>query len=382
MFSSFSHYILGVCISLFLALLLFTKKGKSTADIILGIWLLVIGAHIWMYSGFINNQINNYPSLLGISLIMPFLHGPLLLYYIVALTKPHAFNKKLLLIHLALPLLVLLLYFPFFILDSSEKVKVFQNQGRGYEKILFIVRILLTLSGIGYLFLNFKLLDDHKKRVLTQFSNQENINLFWIRILIYMMAAIWLCIIVIGRDEWIFTLSSIYVVVLGYFGINQVGIFTNNTFVIENISSRETEFIADIVPIEEKKKYAKSGLSEDAAISLHDNLKSLMLEKKLFKEAELTLVDLSNNLNVHPNYLSQVINEREGVSFYDYINSLRVEEFKRLAVMPENQKYTIISLAYECGFNSKSAFNRIFKKHTNLSPTEYRKVNGTLNADD
>lgn len=85
---------------------------------------------------------------------------------------------------------------------------------------------------------------------------------------------------------------------------------------------------------------------------------------------------MSNILNTHPNYLSQVINEKEGVSFYDYINGLRVDEFKRLVTMPENQKYTIISLACECGFNSKSAFNRIFKKYTNLSPSAYLQTQG------
>jgi AraC-like DNA-binding protein len=380
MFSSFSHYILGVCVALFLAVLLFTKKGKSTADIILGIWLVVIGFHIWMYSSFVNNEINKYPNLLGISLIMPFLHGPLLFYYIVALTKPHDFNKKMILTHAVLPMVVLLLFIPFYILSNDEKIEVFQNQGRGYENTMQIVNILLIISGICYLFLNFKLLNDHKKSIVTQFSNQERINLNWLRILIYMMAVIWGIIIIVGRDAWIFTLSSIYVVVLGYFGIKQVGIFTNKYFDQESVEN--PDIIEDIEPKEEKKKYAKSGLTEDAAISLHENLKSLMLEKKLFKEGELTLVELSNKLNVHPNYLSQVINEKEGVSFYDYINGLRVEEFKRLVTMPENQKYTIISLAYECGFNSKSAFNRIFKKYTNLSPTAYLQAHDLKNIEE
>ncbi|MBP6540455.1 MAG: helix-turn-helix transcriptional regulator [Saprospiraceae bacterium] len=378
--NSFNHYILGVFVSLFLAILLFTKKGKNMADIILGIWLLVIGVHIWMYSGFLNNEVKNYPNLLGISLIMPFLHGPLLFYYILALTKPHAFNKKLILTHVVLPMVVFLLYIPFFTLNNAEKIEVFQNQGRGYENTMQIVNILLIVSGICYLFLNFKLLNDHKKSILTQFSNQELINLNWLRVLIYMMAVIWVIIIIVGRDAWIFTLSSVYVVVLGYFGIKQVGIFTNKSFDPE--SEKNPDIIEDTEPMEEKKKYAKSGLTEDAAILLHENLKSMMLEKKHFKEAELTLVELSNILNTHPNYLSQVINEKEGVSFYDYINGLRVEEFKNQAVMPENQKYTIISLAYECGFNSKSAFNRIFKKHTNLSPTAYMQTQGVKNIED
>ncbi len=385
MITSFNHYTLGVCTSLFLAFLLFTKKGKSTADIILGIWLLIIGCHIWLFSGFVTKSIYSYPNLLGLVLIMPFLHGPLLFYYIVALTKPHALNKKIILLHLAIPLIVILLYSPFLLIEGNEKVKVFENQGQGYEISMSLVNILLTLSGIAYLVLNFKLLNDHKKRVLTEFSYQESINLNWLRILIYMMTAIWICIIVIGSDEWIFTLSSIYVVVLGYFGIKQVGIFANNIAVeneVEIILNTESNFVGVAEPREEKKKYAKSGLTEESAIDLHEKLKSIMHEKKLFKKAELTLVELALKLYVHPNYLSQVINDKECVNFYDYINGLRVEEFKQMVAFPENQKYTIISLAYECGFNSKSSFNRIFKKHTNLSPTEFVKVQGLKNIED
>jgi AraC-like DNA-binding protein len=91
----------------------------------------------------------------------------------------------------------------------------------------------------------------------------------------------------------------------------------------------------------------------------------------LFTNSELNLSELATRLNIYPNYLSQTINEREGVNFYDYVNNLRIEEFKRLILIPENQKYTFLALAFDCGFNSKSAFNRFFKKSTGLSPSEY-----------
>lgn len=96
-----------------------------------------------------------------------------------------------------------------------------------------------------------------------------------------------------------------------------------------------------------------------------------MEQEKMFTIPELTLTDLAIKLNIHPNYLSQVINDLEGLNFFNYINTLRVEEFKKLVSKPESKKYTFLSLAYECGFNSKTTFNRFFKKVTGLSPSEY-----------
>jgi AraC-like DNA-binding protein len=76
-------------------------------------------------------------------------------------------------------------------------------------------------------------------------------------------------------------------------------------------------------------------------------------------------------LNTQPNYLSQILNELEGKNFYDYINTLRTEEFKRLIAIPDNRKYTLLALAQQCGFNSKSSFNRYFRKVTGQSPSEF-----------
>ncbi len=78
-------------------------------------------------------------------------------------------------------------------------------------------------------------------------------------------------------------------------------------------------------------------------------------------------------LGTHPNYLSQIINEKEGKSFYDFVNSFRVEEFKRLVKDSKNKQFTLLALAYDCGFNSKSSFNRYFKKNTGKTPSEFVK---------
>jgi AraC-like DNA-binding protein len=82
---------------------------------------------------------------------------------------------------------------------------------------------------------------------------------------------------------------------------------------------------------------------------------------------------VAEELEIHPNTLSQVINTVEQKNFFDYVNTLRIEEFKERIANPDNQKYTLLSLAFECGFNSKTSFNRNFKNLTGKSPSEYLK---------
>ena len=99
-----------------------------------------------------------------------------------------------------------------------------------------------------------------------------------------------------------------------------------------------------------------------------------MEKEALYKKNDLTLQDLANRLDTHPNYLSQVINEMEHKNFYNYINSLRVKEFIRSASRGETKSYTLLALAFDSGFNSKSTFNKYFKESTGKSPSEYFSV--------
>ena len=81
-------YIVGTFTAFFLALTILTKKGRTTADFILGIWMMIVGIHVFSYYGFIDQFIYDYPIFLGINFPLPFLHGPLLYLYTLALTRP------------------------------------------------------------------------------------------------------------------------------------------------------------------------------------------------------------------------------------------------------------------------------------------------------
>ena len=101
-------------------------------------------------------------------------------------------------------------------------------------------------------------------------------------------------------------------------------------------------------------------------------LNFLMLEGKIFRDSSLSLESISKDLNISSNYLSQLINKISGKNFSDYVNTLRIEDAKIKLKDPKFNHYTILSIGLEAGFNSKSTFYSAFKKHTGLSPKEYR----------
>ena len=96
-----------------------------------------------------------------------------------------------------------------------------------------------------------------------------------------------------------------------------------------------------------------------------------------YLDGELTLQKLAKALAVSPHHLSQTINEQLNQNFIDFINAYRIEEAKRMLVDPAKKHYSILAVSEEVGFNSKSAFNTAFKKHANMTPSEFRKIADT-----
>jgi AraC-like DNA-binding protein len=373
-------YLSGVGLALFLNLLLLGKRNKTTADLILGFWLFIIALHLLLFTF---SRENLYPVLLGIDLPLPLLHGPLLYLYTRALTGK-SIGWKQTLIHLALPLACYVYLIPFIMSPVKEKTFVYANQGVGYETFMAIRAVSIPLSGILYVALSLIRLQIHRRTILQQFSSIEKVNLIWLQYLIFWLGGIWF-LVIFGNDYLVFSASVIFVFFIGYFGIRQGVIHHIEPISPEPVTTHQTQphqetsdqiddthrEVGNLEITSSKAKYLKSGLTADTSQSLHQNLTDLMDRERLFRNSELTLVELAERLSVSPNHLSQVINEHEGKNFYEYVNSLRVSEFVKVAATPESRRLTLFALAQECGFNSKSSFNRHFKKITGKSPSEF-----------
>ena len=106
-------------------------------------------------------------------------------------------------------------------------------------------------------------------------------------------------------------------------------------------------------------------------LKLAKKLFDIMESEKAFKDPNLSVASLSEMMNTKSHILSKILNDEFHMNFRDFINNYRIKEFVHIANIPEYKNYTLLALAYEVGFNSKSTFNLAFKKITGLTPGQY-----------
>jgi AraC-like DNA-binding protein len=164
-----------------------------------------------------------------------------------------------------------------------------------------------------------------------------------------------------------------YLYIITYKGITQStlwrqsgvskGIIENEMKVCETAINHSTHNIF---------RQQRSGLSPNKITEITNLILNAIETDRLFQETEFTLQDLSDKIQIPAYQVSQAINDGMKKNFYDLINSYRVEEAKRLLLDPKSRNYTILSVGFEAGFNSKTTFNTVFKKFTGQTPTEFR----------
>jgi len=389
--------IIGAFQAVFFAVLVLSKKGKSVSDKILAVWLSVFAAHLaFVYYSFQSGHVfyidyGYFPS--GAIVI----YYTLMYLYTTSLMSEENIFKVKWLLHLIPTAIVYISVIPFALLTYKEKADLVSHMTTDYYLNLVFGIIILFVT--IYLIATLRLLKRHQVSIRKMFSYEENINLNWLRILAFLLILLWIIIsgltaylyylgvtspLISPEDHMILDMQGssafvIFVFFLGFFGIKQQVIYStpkanNNYKVINEYNKsrlRESSSKQEVIL-----KYGKSGLNEDLASQIYTNLNGLIEETAVYKNEELTLVELAKQLKVHPNHLSQVINEMEGKNFYTYINALRIKEFIKIAALPVNKKYTMISLAYDCGFSTKSTFNKHFKLQTGKTPTEFFRKEG------
>jgi AraC-like DNA-binding protein len=178
--------------------------------------------------------------------------------------------------------------------------------------------------------------------------------------------------------ETIWIVFSFITFFLGYFAIHEPDVFrvpdavfgSEPTIALANIplpiGTAETKPAQLEAPAEETEDLPIENLEEEVR-----KLSAYMETKKPYTNPKLTLVELAKGLNLPPYQLSKIINNGFDKNFFDFVNSYRIEEFKKRVEDPQFKNHTLLSIAFDVGFNSKTAFNRSFKKITNQTPSTF-----------
>lgn len=362
-----------------LVLLLGRKKKEQHHKVLLGIFIAILFVFLFYYAYLHKIKVLFYLTFIISDSVDVFI-GSLFLVYVKGVIDNRKNSLRDNLVHFVFPIIyVLFISIPVLIRLINKEVKL--NYLDYLEPLLLFTILYSFVYGI---YTYFKLIR-FQRLVKHNYSSLENRNLDWIKYLVAGALAIFsidvstsIFDLIVGDTGWgtgFFTVIPIVFLVayLGYFGISQSTIliptFLSEASTIKNLTTSDSTETSQV-----KYSYNESEMSQ-----LRNKLVSLMQEQKPHLDNDLTLASLASVLDVPDKKLSTLLNQNMQTSFYDYINGLRVEEVKSKMSMPESEKYTLLAIAYDCGFKSKSSFNRIFKKITNLSPSEYRK--GFISSD-
>ena len=373
--------LISASLALFFTGLIFLKKNINYSDYLLGFWFVFTAFHMGMLYFQMYNAKNNYPfpGIIGTDISFVAVHPIWIFIYILSYVQPPSKNFRLLWHLLPILILNLVLLNTFYMKSSAEKIRSYEISlaGEGYiDKGLELTVLLVISFSLAYLIASYWLLRKHLKNVKNHYSTLEGVDLKWLRVLLYCIAIAFImnAILDLSRNyfDFINSLASIYfgyiiiLVAITYMGIH--GIKQTKIFVSYSSTEKEDNWEKDRL----------KGTKNQDEIELENSLDADFKKLVQFVESEKPYCDFDLNLDklaemsgFKARYLSQIINQSTGKNFFDFINSFRIKEFKKRIMQPENINYTLISVAYDCGFNSKATFNRVFKNQTGYTPSQF-----------
>ncbi len=263
----------------------------------------------------------------------------------------------------------------------------FYNDGKDKDfAIWYQIAGLLSLT--YYLIKSLKTYNEYKTLTYNSISFAESVMFKWaqrfliafliliaIRILFFILNPEW---DEFGKKFWYYLCFSVlfyYISISGY--ANYIfSITAFNGLKANSDSSLKSELIEDIktynqLPNSDSDKPSEEKVEIPDLDNWKEKIEKLMLVDKLYENPKLVISDLSDKLGAHSKRVSQVINHGFTLNFNDFVNLYRIKALMQKLEEREHDIQTLLSLALECGFNSKSTFNRAFKRYTSLTPKEY-----------
>jgi AraC-like DNA-binding protein len=203
---------------------------------------------------------------------------------------------------------------------------------------------------------------NYRNKIVEQFSNLDKINLKWLNFVvnIFIISVLASTFSNVLRHSQLISMDQ-GAIIFGLIGL----LFFISSVLLKGLHQNEIFLGADQNPATE------SGTPEERE-SLLQKLNNHITRHKPYLDPDLTLKDLAEQVQISSRQLSTLINAELGKSFFDLINSYRIEEAKKILRDSKDSKLTVLEVMYEVGFNSKSSFNTAFKKYTGSTPTAYK----------
>ena len=322
---------------------------------------------------------------------MGYLLGPLLLHYLKSLALPRRYVIRPLLWQL-IPFGVHWIFIAVPVALSMFDKTLFHEFGTWYARqAADYFNLAENMFLLVYLFVSIRFIDRLKILYGKSYSNTDDKDLAWCRQLIIGLVIIILVDIVLSIYELIyppiewnvgmivaFSFVALYIY-LAYKGMWQTQILLPEFLLEENGLSAPAVAKNDEVPTDTEEMPvepaavpgALNNLSEEEIEKLKTRLYEVLETEKPYLDDSLALGDLAGLIPMTDKKLSELLNKHVRISFYDLINNYRVETVKQKLHGPGAQQFTLLAIAFESGFKSKTSFNRVFKQKTGVSPSHY-----------
>jgi AraC-like DNA-binding protein len=354
-------------------LLLLIHRGKRVSNLLLALFLLGIGLEafdtlIYWSQAVKETWFGDSVTWFVVLKFSGFVQGPLLLWYTRTVIFADVRFKRVDLYHLlplaSFPLFLLLIFGSI----GSEKLAqgVFDYnvlyQNLYYRTLIFSQDLLIVVYCITAWWYMHML----RIHVKNNYSSITTIDRNWLRLLIggFLAVSIWKCIAPLLSLLNLAFASH----VVGLFG-NYLDYLLVNLLVFYSIA--HSDIVHAVLVDDVTNKAEKNEHFDETQLA---RVQAAMREQALYLEPELTLEQLADHLHMSPRLVSNIINRTWNQNFFEFINFYRVEKAKELLLDQQN-KSGMLDVMADAGFNSKSAFNRFFKKYAKMTPTEFRRAN-------